>query len=213
MLVQTVHLSCTDTNTVSKRTETSFRLGLVTKEYYQMCSKWFMRLWYVWCKSCTYLALTLTLSPNKPNQDCTWCTSSGSSIRCVHNEFWACGLCWRKPCTYLPPTLTLSPNRPKWDSTWPTSPRSSIGCIQNDFGACGMFGTNYAPILHWHKQCLQIDQNEIAHDPCHVVIPSGVSKIISEPVVHSVQTVHLSCTDTNTVSKQTETRIHMTHVT
>jgi hypothetical protein len=81
------------------------------------------------------------------------------------------------------------------------------------FWACGMFGANYAPILHWHKQCLQRDQNEIAYDPRHVAVPSGVSKMIFEPVVHSVQTVHLSCTDTNTVSEQIETRIHMTHIT
>jgi hypothetical protein len=31
-------------------------------------------------------------------------------------------------------------------------------------------------------------------------------------VVRSVQTVHLSCTDTNIVYKWTEMRFHMTHV-
>jgi hypothetical protein len=35
---------------------------------------------------------------------------------------------------------------------------------------------------------------------------SGVSKMISEPVVRLVQTVRLSCTDTYTISKGTETR-------
>jgi hypothetical protein len=39
----------------------------------------------------------------------------------------------------------------------------------------------------------------------------GASKMIYEPMVHSVQTVHLYCTETNTVSKQTEARFHMTH--
>jgi hypothetical protein len=34
--------------------------------------------------------------------------------------------------------------------------------------------------------------------------------MISEPLVRSVQTVHLSFTDTNTVYKQTETRFQMT---
>jgi hypothetical protein len=48
-----------------------------------------------------------------------------------------------------------------------------------------MFGANCAPILHGHKQCLQTNQNEIAHDPCHVTVPSGVSKMISEPIVRS----------------------------
>jgi hypothetical protein len=32
-MAQTVHLSCTKTNTVSKRTETSFHLSLITQEY------------------------------------------------------------------------------------------------------------------------------------------------------------------------------------
>jgi hypothetical protein len=35
--------------------------------------------------------------------------------------------------------------------------------------------------------------------------------MISEPMVHSAQTVHIYCIDTNTVSKRTETRFHMTH--
>ena len=41
----------------------------------------------------------------------------------------------------------------------------------------------------------------------------GASKMIYEPIVHVAQTVHLSCTDTNSVSKWTETRFHNTHVT
>jgi hypothetical protein len=37
--------------------------------------------------------------------------------------------------------------------------------------------------------------------------------MISMPMVCSVQTVLLSCTDTNIVSKWTKTRFHLTHVT
>jgi hypothetical protein len=33
-LVQTVRLSCTETNSVSKRTETGFHLTLITQEYH-----------------------------------------------------------------------------------------------------------------------------------------------------------------------------------
>jgi hypothetical protein len=58
-----------------------------------------------------------------------------------------------------------------------------------------------------------MDRNEILHDPRHLGVPSGVSKMISEPTVHLAQTVDLSCTDTNTISKRTETRLYMTHVT
>jgi hypothetical protein len=34
-------------------------------------------------------------------------------------------------------------------------------------------------------------QNKLPLDPCHVGVPSGVSKMIFEPMVHSMQTVHL----------------------
>jgi hypothetical protein len=45
------------------------------------------------------------------------------------------------------------------------------------------------------------------------VIQSGASKTVSEPMVRLAQTMHLSCTDTNTISKQKEVRFLMTHVT
>ena len=60
---------------------------------------------------------------------------------------------------------------------------------------------------------LQMDPNELPLDPRHEGVPSGVSKMIYEPMVCSAQTVHLSCTVTKIVSKWTETRFHMTHVT
>jgi hypothetical protein len=91
--------------------------------------------------------------------------------------------------------LTLSQHRSKWDSTWLTSPRSSIGCFQYYFQAYGPFDANRAPIFHKRASTW------------------GLSKTIFMPIVCSVQTMHLSCTDTNTVSKRTKTIFHMTHVT
>jgi hypothetical protein len=41
----------------------------------------------------------------------------------------------------------------------------------------------------------------------------GASKTISEPMVRLEQTMHLSCFDTNSVSKWTNRSFHMTHVT
>jgi hypothetical protein len=58
-----------------------------------------------------------------------------------------------------------------------------------------------------------MDQNEIPHDPRHLGVSLGASKMILEPVVRSAQAVHLSCPNTNTVSKQTKMRFHMTHIT
>jgi hypothetical protein len=40
----------------------------------------------------------------------------------------------------------------------------------------------------------------------------GASKMISEPMVRSAQTVHLCCTDANSISNRTKTRFRMTHV-
>jgi hypothetical protein len=120
-LVQTVHLSCTDTNTVSKWTKTRFHTTHVSYEFHRVRTKLFMSLWYILCKPCTYLVLRLALSPNRPNRD--------------------------------PPR------------------------------------------------------------PHYVGVPLGASKMIYEPMVRLLQTEHLSCTNAHTVSKQIETRFHMTHVT
>jgi hypothetical protein len=120
---------------------------------------------------------------------------------------------WRKPCNYLALKLILSPNGPKWASIWASSPKCTIWCIQNNFWAYGTYGANHAPIMHRNQHYLQKDRMEILHDPRHLGVPSGASKMISKAMVHLVQTVDLSCTETNTISKWTETRFYMTHVT
>jgi hypothetical protein len=51
------------------------------------------------------------------------------------------------------------------------------------------------------------------HDPRHLGVPSGSSKMISEDMVRLVQNVDLSCTKTNTISKWTEVTFYMTHIT
>jgi hypothetical protein len=120
-LAQTVHLSYTDTNTVSKRTEMRFHMTHITEVFYQVCPKRFSSLWYARCKTCTYLAQ--------------------------------------------------------------------------------------------YYVSRQTDQNEIPHDLGHLGVLSGVSKVIFEPVVRSAQTVHLSCVKNSTLSKRTETSIHLSLVT
>jgi hypothetical protein len=110
--VQTVHLSCTDTNTVPKWTKMRFHTAHVTYEYHRVRLELFMSMWYVQCKPCTYLASRLALFPNGPNR--------------------------------APP------------------------------------------------------------DARHLGVPSGASKTIYEPMVRSVQTVHLSCVKISTISKRTE---------
>jgi hypothetical protein len=132
----------------------------------------------------------------------------------VHpNRFLRIWYVWCKLWIYLAPILTLSPNALKRDSTWPISPRSSIGCIQNDFWAYGTFGANRAPILNQDYHSIQTDRNELPFEPHHLGVPSGAAKMFSEAMVQLPQTVHLSCTETNTVSKRTETCFHLSLVT
>jgi hypothetical protein len=91
------------------------------------------------------------------------------------------------------------------------SPRSSIGCVRHDFRADGTFDINCSPFLHQDYHCLHTDSNKRPLEARHLRVSSGASKTIFEPIVRLVQTVHLYCTDTYTVSKRTETRLHMTH--
>jgi hypothetical protein len=67
--------------------------------------------------------------------------------------------------------------------------------------------------MHRNKHYLQKDQNEILHDPRHLGVPSGPSKMVSEAMVRLVQIVDLCCTDTNTISEYTKTRFYIAHVT
>ena len=73
----------------------------------------------------------------------------------------------------------------------------------------GTSSANHAPIFHRHKQCLQIERSEIPHDPRHLGVQSGALKMIFEPMVRSKQTVHLSYVKISTISKWTETNLHL----
>jgi hypothetical protein len=67
--------------------------------------------------------------------------------------------------------------------------------------------------LSWVKMSTISERTEISLEPRHLGVSSGVSKTISEPVVHLAQTMYLCCTNTNIISKWKEVRFHMTHVT
>jgi hypothetical protein len=57
-----------------------------------------------------------------------------------------------------------------------------------------------------------MERSEIPHDPCHLGVPSGESKIISEPMVRSMQTVHLSHVKISTIYKQSELSLVRRHL-
>jgi hypothetical protein len=118
----------------------------VTWQFHRVRPEWFPSLWYVRQKQCTYLAPTLTLSPNGPKWDSTWPMSPRSTIGSIQNDFWAYGTLAQivhLSCTY---TDTIF----KWTEMRfhiTHAPKSSIGCIQNNFRAYGMFGAKTVHLL------------------------------------------------------------------
>jgi hypothetical protein len=76
-----------------------------------------------------------------------------------------------------------------------------MGCVQNDFIASGTFSANRAPILCQDEHFLQTDRSEHSLEPRHLGVPLGACKRISKPLLRLAQTMHLSCTNTNAVSK------------
>jgi hypothetical protein len=116
MLGANVHLSCTNTNTISKRTKIRFHTTHVTYKFHRVRPKLFMSLWYVQCKPCTYLASRLALSPNEPNQAppnrCHLGVPSGAS-KTIYEPM----VCLTQTEHLSALTLTLSQNRSKRDST------------------------------------------------------------------------------------------------
>jgi hypothetical protein len=60
---------------------------------------------------------------------------------------------------------------------------------------------------------LQRDWNKLPLDIYYLVVPSGVPKAISITVEHSAQTVHLSCAEIKTNSKQIELSFRLIHIT
>jgi hypothetical protein len=55
-------------------------------------------------------------------------------------------------------------------------------------------------------------QNEIPHDPRHLEVPSGASKMIYEAMVRSAQTLHLSCVKVTTIFERTNSSFNLSLV-
>jgi hypothetical protein len=127
-LAQTLHLSCTDTNTETKQQEVRFHMTHITYKFHRVRPKWFLSQWYVRQKLCTYLASRLALPLKGPKLASTWAFSPCGTIR------WSKII--SKPMVHLAQTMHLS---------------------------------------------------------LHLVVPSGESKTISMCMVHLTQTLDLSC--------------------
>ena len=88
---QTVHLSCAKTNTISKRTETSFHLTYISLEYHSGVPK-AISMPEVHSSQTMHLSYArLTLPPNGPTRASTRLMTPRSTIGCAQNDFYAHG--------------------------------------------------------------------------------------------------------------------------
>jgi hypothetical protein len=125
-LVQTVHLSYTETNTARNGPKWASIWALSPRSTTRCIQNHFLAFG-------TYGANHAPIMHRVPPK---W-FSSLWYVRC-------------KPCNYLESRFAQYPNGPKRASIWASSSRSTIWCVQNDFWGYGIFGAIRAPILHWN---------------------------------------------------------------
>jgi hypothetical protein len=205
-----MHLYCTNTNTVSKRTKMRFHMthspwssiGCVQHNFWADGTFNTNRAPFL-CQDYHYLQTDSNKLPLEPRH-----LGVSSGVSKMISE----------PIVRLAQTMHLYCTDTNTVSKWTKmrfhmthSPRSSIGCVQHDFQADGTFDSNRSPLLRQYYHCLQTDSKKLPLEARLLRVSSGASKMISKPMVHLAQTVHLYCTDTSTTSKYTKTRFHMTH--
>jgi hypothetical protein len=157
-LVQTVHLSCTDTNTFTKWIKTRFHITHVTFEFHRVRPKQFSEAVVLSAQTVRLTCVKISTISKWTESSIHWCLFAYEYDQVRAKRFRSLRNVWHKPCTYVAPTLTLSPIGPKRDSTWPTSSISSIRCVHNDFRASSTFDANRAPILGQDYNYLQTNR-------------------------------------------------------
>jgi hypothetical protein len=115
-LTQTMHLSYTNTNTISKWTEMRFDRTHITYEFHWVHPYRFLSIYYVQPKPCTDIASRLALSPNGLKWATTWASSPRIIIGCVQNDIWPYSTFGTSYAPIFALTLTPSTNGPKQDS-------------------------------------------------------------------------------------------------
>jgi hypothetical protein len=171
-----------------------------------------MRLWYVRRKQCNYLAsrialyqmnwlkhplelrhLGVLLGASKTISEPTVCLALSVHLSCTNTNT---TFKWTKTIFYMTHvTLEFHRGRPKQFLSIRYARRKPCTYLASILALYQM---------NWIKHPLELS---------HLGVLLGASKTISEPTICLAQTMHLSWTDTNTISKWTKTRFHMTHIT
>jgi hypothetical protein len=203
--VQTMHMSCIKISTISQRTKMIIRLNLIMSEYHRVHLKWFLSLWYVWRKQCTYLVSRLALSPNGPKRASTWASSSSNSIECIQNNFLACG-------TFVEPvhlSCTYSNTVSKW-----TKMRFEFHRVRPK-QLMSLWYVRRKPCTFLTSR-LALSPNGQKWVSTSALSPRSTIWCIKNDFWSYgtlAQIMHLSCSYTIAIYKWTEMRFHMTHVT
>jgi hypothetical protein len=170
-------------------------------EFHSVRPKQFLSLWYVRRKLCTYLASRLALSPNGPKWVSTWASSPRSTIGCIQNDFYAYGTL-AQSCTY---TNTISKC---------TEMIFHITHVTYEFHQ--VRSKRFLSLLYVRREPCTYCASRLALSP-NGPKPASTWVSSSSNSIRGIQNnflaygtfaepVHLSCTYTDTVSKQTEMR-------
>jgi hypothetical protein len=166
---------------------------------------------------------------NELNQASTWASSPRSIIGCVQNDFWAYSMFRinRAPLLHWHQHYLKMDQNEIWHDPRhlgvPSGASKTISDVvvrlaQTVLLSCVKISTifEWTESYNYLASSLALYQRNWIKHPLelrHLGVLSGVSKTISEPTICLGQTVHVSCNDTNTISKWTKMRFHMTHIT
>jgi hypothetical protein len=183
-----------------------FHINHITYEFHWVRVKRFLSLSYVRRKPCTYHASRLALSPNGPKRVSTWASSSSNSIGWNKNYFLACGR-FTEPvhlsCTY---NNTVSKS---------TEMRFEFHLVRAK-QSVSLWFVQHLPCTYLASRSA-LSENGPKWDSTWPTSPTSfigcVCKMIYEPMVCSVQIVHLSCVKISTIFKQTKTSFHLSLIT
>jgi hypothetical protein len=207
-----MHQSSIKSCTISKRTEPSFHLSLLTQESHWVCPKRFVCLWYVSVQT-VHLSCTDTNTVSKRTKMIFHKTHFTYEFHRVRPKlFMSLWYVQGKPCTYVASRLALSPNGPNRE------PLDSCH-LWVPSGASKMI---YKPMVRLNKPStnlalsLTLSQNRLKQDSTRCMSPRNSIDNLQyyfEAYDTFDANVHQSCIKSSTISKRTEPSIHLSLVT
>jgi hypothetical protein len=172
----------------------------------------FLSLWYVQRKPCTYLAFRLALSQNELNQASTWASSPRSTIGCVQNDLWAYGMFGANRAPILhrhQHSLQMDQNEIPHDSHHHGVPLGASKMISKDV-VCS------AQSMHLLSSRLALSLNRLNQALTWVSSPRSTIRCVQNDIWAwgtFIANRAPTCVKISTISKWSESSIHLSLVT